>query len=191
MCIPALGAATMFAASLGISAASSLANYVGQRNVAKAQANYQNQVAEQTAKAANNAYIEQAAATNIRTAQQQQVASQELQGLQRDRLQAQGTAVASSQSAGLSFENLMRDYYREEARQRDNIRTQLQWDMDEAQRQMLGFQAQAQDRANGAQTYMVNSPSLLGTGLQIAGSAFDSYSRYTTKDPTTGKYVFG
>lgn len=190
MCF-ALAPAAMFAASLGISAASSLASYVGQRNVAKAQASYQNQVAEQTAKAANNAYIEQAAATNIRTAQQQQVASQELQGLQRDRLQAQGTAVASSQSAGLSFENLMRDYYREEARQRDNIRTQLQWDTNEAQRQMLGFQAQAQDRANGAQTYMVNSPSLLGTGLQIAGSAFDAYSRYTTKDPTTGKYVFG
>lgn len=203
MCVAAGGltAAQMFWTSLAVTAASTAFNYAGQQQQAEAQAKYQRQLAEQqneyilqNAEAANAAYIEESAAQTIKMGQQQEAASEELQDLQRERLQAQGTAVATSEAAGLSYNLLMRDYLREEARYRNNVRRQLEWDWQEGSRLIAGYRSKAIDRANSVQPYTpspVSSPSLLGAGLQIAGGAFDAYGKYTTKDPNTGKRTFG
>lgn len=190
MCMPALAltAGQAFAASLAAGAVTSAVSYVGQRSTANAQAKYQSTVQEQqndyierNALAARTAYIEEAAATNIRMGQQQEAASEELQQLSRERLAAQGTAKATSESAGLSFDGLMRDFFREEGKYRNNVRRQLEWDMDEGARQISGLRAKAQGRSNSVTPYTpqpVSSPSLLGAFSDVAGTAIDAFTRY-------------
>lgn len=199
MCMPAvaLTAGQAFAASLAAGAVTSAVSYVGQRSTAKAQADYQTQLQEQqndyierNAVAARAAYIEEAAATNIRMGQQQEAASEELQQLSRDRLAAQGTAKATSESAGLSFDGLMRDFFREEGRYRNNVRRQLEWDTEEGARQISGLRAKAQGRSNSVTPYTpqpVSSPSLLGAFSGVAGTAIDAFTRYGD-DHYTNKY---
>lgn len=190
MCMPAvaLTAGQAFAASLAAGAVTSAVSYVGQRSTANAQADYQTQLQEQqndyierNALAARTAYIEEAAATNSRMGQQQEAASEELQQLSRERLNAQGTAKATSESAGLSFDGLMRDFFREEGKYRNNVRRQLEWDMDEGTRQISGLRAKAQGRSNSVTPYTpqpVSSPSLLVAFSDVAGTAIDAFTRY-------------
>lgn len=189
---------TMFAASMGISALSAASGYFGQVQSANAQAEYQAETSAQrdrqiaaNAEAANAAYVEQAAAENIAQAQRSESASLELQDLQRQRIRAEGTARATSESAGLSLEALLADFSREEARYRDSVTRQLKFDADESRRRLQGFEAQAADRARSIQPYTpqpIQQPNTLGAALQVAGAGFDAFNRFSTRDPDTGRY---
>lgn len=204
MCFAAAGmtAAQMFATSLAVSVASTALSYAGQQQQANAQTAYQEQMArqqneyiKQNAEAANTAYIEQAATTNIQLGQKQTAAAQDLQQQGTARLRAQGTATASSESAGLSMDMLMADYERQEATYRDSIHQQLEWDMEQGAREVSGFRAQAQDRINSARPYTpspVSSPSLAGALIGFGGQALDAYRRFGSeeKDPTTKTKTF-
>lgn len=189
---------TAFIASTAISVLTTGIQYVGQMKQASQQAAYEQQRVEQqntymleNAAAARRAAVEQMAAENIRTGQQQEAAAVEVQDMQRERARAQGTARASSEGRGLSVDMLMRDFYREEARSRDRINRQLQFDIEQSARRMTGYQADAQNRINAVQPYTpapVNYPSAFGAGLTMLGSGVGNYFQFASKNPKTGNY---
>lgn len=187
----AVSATTMFWTAMAMSAASAGANYMMQSEQANAQAKYQSRMAEennrammQNAQIANKNYVEQAAASNMQLMQKQEAQSAEMQNLQIERLQKAGTALASSESAGVSFENLMADFYRQEAKYRDAMRHNIEMESVQNDIAVQGFRREAKNRGSSFQRYIpspVNSPSLIGAGLQIGSSTLDNYNRYYGK----------
>jgi hypothetical protein len=187
----AVSATTMFWTAMAMSAASAGANYMMQQEQANAQADYQRAMAEannqamlQNAEIANKTYVEQAAAANIELMQQQEATAEEMQNLQIERLQKAGTAVASSESAGVSFENLMADFYRQEAKYRDAMRHNLEMEAVQNDIQIQGFRREAKNRGSSYQQYIpspVSSPNLLATGLSIGASAVNNQYKYFSK----------
>lgn len=187
----AVSPTAMFLSSLAMSAVSAGANYMMQNEQANAQASYQARMAEESnraaianANAANKNYIEQATAANMQQMQKQDQTAKEMQDLQIERLQKAGTAMASSESAGVSFENLMADFYRQEARYRDAMRQNLEMDAVQNDIAVSGFRREAKNRGSSFQRYIpspVSQPSLIGAGLSIGASALDNYNRYYGK----------
>lgn len=187
----AVSASTMFWSAMAMSAASAGANYMMSSEQAQAQASYQSKMAEennrammQNAQIANQNYVEQATAANMQQVQKQEATSQKMQDLQVERLQKMGTAVASSESAGLSFDNLMADFYRQEAKYRDSMKQNLEMDAVQNDISIQGMRREAKNRGSSFQRYIpspVNNPSLIGAGLSIGASALDNYNRYYGK----------
>jgi hypothetical protein len=192
-------AAQMFWASMAVTAASTATNFYAQSEQANAQADYQSKMAEannaateQNAKMANQEYIDQTTAENIQLMQKQEATSIEMQRIQRERKEAVGTALASSEGAGMSLQFLMDDYYRQEANYKGNLQTQL--DNDKASRDIAvkGYWRTAYNRGQSQQGYIAaptSQPSALGAGLGFAGSALDTYGRYrrdSLKDRKSG-----
>ncbi len=202
MCEPST--TTLFVTSLALSAASAASQYVSQASAASAEADYQNKMAEENvryrdenAKAATAAYIEEAAQENLRLAQTEEAASGELQEISRERVDAVGTAVASSEGAGLAFDMLMADYNRQESGYRENINRQLEFEKQQSKLNIKGYQSKAQGRINSVRPYIrepIKSPSLLGVGLQFGGGALDAYDKYgsdmSKKDKPDYKYGY-
>ncbi|MBG0775820.1 MAG: hypothetical protein H0S85_05225 [Desulfovibrionaceae bacterium] len=184
----AISPTAMFVSSLAMSAASAGANYMMQNEQANAQASYQARMAEESNRAAianaqiaNKNYIEQATAANMQQMQKQDQTAKEMQDLQIERLQKAGTAMASSESAGVSFENLMADFYRQEARYRDAMRQNLEMDAVQNDIAVSGFRREAKNRGSSFQRYIpssVSRPSMIGAGLSIGASALENHSRY-------------
>lgn len=180
MCAPA----AMFAASLAFSALSTGVSYMQQKEQADAQAEYQNQLAEQqnqymieNAKAANSAYFDQAHQQNLQIQQQQEAASEETQTAQTEMLQRIGAATASSENAG----SVVADILRVGARQRDQIKTNLKWEQDQAKMNLKGFRADAQSRIASVRPYVpkpVVGPSPLAAAVSFGKDAFGAYDRY-------------
>lgn len=196
----AMSATAMFWTAMAMSAASAGANYMMQSEQADAQAAYQSRMAEennrammQNAQIANKNYVEQAAASNMELMQKQEAASVEMQNLQIERLQKAGTALASSESAGVSFQNLMADFYRQEAKYRDAMRHNIEMDSVQNDIAIQGFRREAKNRGSSFQRYIpspVSRPSMIGAGLQIGSSAFSHYGKYASKG-NDGKYHLG
>ena len=194
------GPTALAAASLAIGVASSGVQYMGQAQAAASQADYQNRLAiqreeqrQQNAEAAIDAYIKQTEDEGIRVQQQREAAAVEHQDVARRRLEAQGEARASSEAAGMSFDMLMRDFERSELRHRNVLTRQSELDTDESQRRIAGYAA-AQDRINSVTPYTpqpVQSPSILGAGLQMIGTGIDVFNTYTTWNPETNSYDWG
>jgi hypothetical protein len=113
--------------------------------------------------------------------QKQDQTAKEMQDLQIERLQKAGTAMASSESAGVSFENLMADFYRQEARYRDAMRQNLEMDAVQNDIAVSGFRREAKNRGSSFQRYIpssVSRPSMIGAGLSIGASALENHGRY-------------
>ncbi len=177
-------------ASTALSIASAGAGYMQETEQANAQAEYQAKVAaesrraaEQNAKVAEESYHEQAAAQSIQYMQQQEQTAQNVQDLQKERMQKVGTAVASSESAGMSFQNLIADFYRQEANYRNNYNRNMEYNKTAFETNVNGLRRTAKNQSASFQNYIpsnIQGPSLLGTGLSIGGSiaqgAFDYYT---------------
>ncbi|WP_320174097.1 hypothetical protein [Maridesulfovibrio sp.] len=191
MCEP-ISATTAFWSSMAVAAASAGASYMQGQEQANAQAEYQARLAKenqramlQNAEIANKTYVEQAAASNMELMQKQEAASEEVQDLHIEALQKAGTAMASSESAGLSFDSLMADFYRQEARYKDSILHGYEMDSVQNDMQIQGFRREAKNRGTSFQRYTpapVSSPSLLGAGLSIGASALENYHRFYKDD---------
>ena len=187
----AVSPTVMFWSAMAMSAASAGANYMMSSEQAQAQASYQSKMAEennrammQNAQIANQNYVEQATAANMQQVQKQEATSQKMQDLQVERLQKMGTAVASSETAGLSFDNLMADFYRQEAKYRDSMKQNLEMDSVQNDISIQGFRREAKNRGSSFQRYIpspVSRPSMIGAGLSIGASALDNYNRYYGK----------
>lgn len=183
-----LTAAQMFWASMAVTAATTATSMYAQNEQANAQSKYQSEVAaannaaaEQNAKMANQEYINQTTAENIQLMQKEEATSVEMQRIQRERKEAMGTALASSEGAGMSLQFLMDDYMRQEANYKGNLQSQL--DNDKASRDIAvkGYWQTAYNRGKSQQGYIpspVSQPSALAAGLGFAGSALDTYGRF-------------
>ena len=184
-------ASQMFMYSLAIAAASTAANMVAQSEQANAMNSYQSEMADnynktavKNAELANKDYIEQTAAESIALMQKQEAASQEVQRIQRERLEKQGTAVASSEAAGQSLQFLMDDYHRQEALYRDSLKHQLDMDKDAYGISVKGFRDTAKNRGTASGRYIpkpVNFPnvgSMVGAALSIGSKGLGYYDQY-------------
>lgn len=186
MCEPT---SILLAASLAISVASGVAGYMGQDAQAKAQGNYQKDVAKSyNAAALNNAnaaikeQTEKSAAERTNQVQAQAATSQQLMDLKQERMKAQGTALASSQSSGTALDMLMADYNRLEAQKKDVMQEQLRMKGVSSDFAVSGYRDQAEAHINSQQGFVaspVGQPSWALTALGIGGSAFDDYNIYS------------
>jgi hypothetical protein len=173
--------------TLAISAASSAAAYSAQASQAKAQANYQNTVAEQTGQIAQQNYLQQTATAGNQQMQGQLQSGQALQSNQTAGLQANATASLAAAEGGVggnTVGELLQDFKRQEAMAADNIKTNQTFSNDQIQNQELGLQAQAQGRIASSRPGPVNTPSALALGLSIGGSAFSAYNGVLQRNQT-------
>lgn len=179
MCDPISGGLTvgqMMAANIGLSMMSTMMNYAAQQQAASAQAAYINQANN----AAIDSYYRESMAQNLRIQEEQEATSEDLQNLMIERKQKMGEYIASSQSAGLSFSNVLADYMRQEARYRDSAYRNLELKERQSQLNIEGMRAKTNSRINSNMSTALPQPSLFAAGLDIAGSTLSAYTTFST-----------
>lgn len=189
-------------ASLVIGAASSIAQGAAQYQQAQAQAAYQEaqaaeyaRTAELNNQAAVKEYTEQAAAERISQMQEQEAASQQAQDVQKERLQKQGTMMASTNAAGMALDYLMADFEREEASRKDSIRQQYEMNAVGHELNLASFKDKAQNRINSQQNYISQGSTFnsglntLGTMLGIGGAAVGAYEKWDKYQTAKGEDI--
>lgn len=184
MCIPqalgALGGAGMgglFAAELGIGLLQSMLSY----QAAKAQAEASAAAAAATAKSAADSARLQYYQENLRLQQEAEATSKEAQQIAIDRKKALGTAMASSDSAGLSLQHLLADYYNQEGRLRAANEKQLGWAYTQSLYNKREIESQARNRINAARASIQPAPSVFALGVNMAGHTLATYQKYYPK----------
>lgn len=188
MCAPAIAAAPLFAASLAVTAVTGVISYIGQQQQAEAMAE---------AQAANNENLRRAAigdmvqkTNDLNARQQQETASTALriQNQKTAAREAQATAMASSEAAGLSVEQLFADYDRQYLSYADSQMQQLGFTEEQIARQRQSIEAQTKSRINsGWDNSPIQQPSLGAALIGIAAGGLQSYQTFSTIDPDTGK----
>jgi len=184
--------ANMMYTSLAISAITSGTQFMMQNEQASQQASYQNAMsnqyntaAEQNALFANQEFIDQNTAENIALMQKDEASSVEIQRIERERKEAMGTALASSESAGQSLNFLMNDYHRQEANYRNGVKSQNKMDRTQRDIAVKGYRKTAVNRGKSQQGYIaqpVNNPNPLGATLGFAGKTLNAYIDYTDRN---------
>lgn len=183
MCDPVIFAslakstAAMFSGELGIQALQTAVGFAGAQAAAQSSAN----AAAVTQQSAVNAAQLQYYAENLRLKQEGEAASVEAQQVSIDRKKQVGTAMASSAGAGLSLEYLLSDYYNQEGRIRSTLDKQLDWAYDQAKLNKKGHEATSKDRVNAAKASVLPTPSGLAAGVNLAGTALGTYTKYYGK----------
>ncbi len=181
MCEPAsLSLSTMTIASMAMSAATAVASYVGQSQAAKRQGD-----------AAQAAYDSQVTQTRNEMAQQTQAAAEQMSERARQAMietgHLQALAVDSGTNGGGSNDRVTNEANFNAGQ---DIAA-MQANASSAQRQMVsqldGSYAQAVSR-----TASIQQPSLIGTGLQIAGGALNAVNaQQSAKAKATGGNPYG
>ena len=187
MCEPisATAAAVLSGLAIVTSTVTGIVGYAGQQQQANQQAAYQatlvqqrNQQIAENQRLAQQSYLQQANQFNFKQQQEAEKASQAIQTTQVDALQAKARArVAAGESgvSGLSVENLLADFDRQDAVYRDSVRHNLQYSRLQYQEDIKGLRAQAEGRYQEMQPYLpepITRPSFLGTALSIGTNAF-------------------
>jgi hypothetical protein len=197
---------TMAMTALVVSAASSVASGIQAVQQGKAQAAYQNQMAEQyrksheqQSKAAAQEFANQSAAESVQLMQEKEKASIGIQKAQEEALQKAGTMMASTNAAGGTLNYLLNDYTRQEAKAKEDFRTQFDMATEASAFSMEAYRNKAQNRLDSRQdyTYIDASPDYgmigLTTALGIGKAATSAYGNYQTwtnmenKAEATGK----
>jgi hypothetical protein len=168
-----------------------LTGFAGQSQAAQAQQEYQEQlVAQREAQMAQNralalqAYQHKVAQEQMLQRQADASATQALEDSAVQAAQAKATARVSAGEAGVagvSLEQLLADFDRQEALYRHSVQTQRGWELDQSAVNMEGYRQEAQSRIASVAPYVaapVQMPSMLATGLQIGSSAFGAYDNY-------------
>jgi hypothetical protein len=174
-------------AGFAISAASSVAGYMGQVQ----QAEQQNQLYRENAQRANENAKQQYYDTQQRMFQEQAAAAADKADVARDGRDARATAVVAageSGVSGLSVDGLLAEFYGREATYNDRIDQQTEWTMDQYNREMRGVKANAEDRIASVQR--AAKPTFFDAGLRILGGGLDAYSGYKDRQSqkSTGGY---
>lgn len=202
--ISTMTTAQMFWTSMAVTAASTAANFAAQSEQANQQAAYQRKVAEEQARvqaaaqtAANKEFVEQAAAQNIQLDQRATSYAAQAENVQEQREQRVGTALASSENAGLSLDSLMADFYRSEAKYKSALSQQYGMDVIQRDITVQSLHDKAANRAATIPQYIpspVNGPSALGSALQLGAGALTNYYMWSDKvygDPANPSKVTG
>lgn len=190
MCEPlSLTSSALFYTSLAVSAAQGVMQYVGQQNVAEAQQQVAAINQQQREEAAARDLALKSADLNTREAQETEASSLRTfnQNLQARR--AASTAIASSDSAGASFDALLADYDRQAVNLEQAELTQLGFTKEQIERSRQGLQYEYASRAAG-QAVSVSQPSIVGTAAGVIGDGFKAYNTFSTIDPDTGNRTF-
>lgn len=162
-------------ASLAISGAQGIAQY----QAANAQADAQEDYNAQLQKNAEQAYVNDLAALQLQQRQDEKQAKQKIAQNQKQAIQARSrakTAAGEAGVSGLSVDALLGDFERQEAEFKDSVRENLGNRNQQRHQEALAAGTRLQSRQNSVQP--VSRPSLIGTGLQIAGSAVGTLSDY-------------
>lgn len=191
--VTTLSTAQMFWSSMAMTVASTAATYAAQQEQADQTRSYQTRVAEEqnrvlveTANAANKEYVEQSAAQNIQLDQKATGYAQEEQQVQTQREQRVGTALASSENAGLSLDALTADFYRNEGHYKSSLAQQYGFDLTQRDITVQALHDKAQNRTATVPQYIptpVSGPNLLGSALQIGTGAVTNYYNWSDKVP--------
>lgn len=161
----------------------------------------QNQYIEQNREAAMIALSRDRQALVSREREESLAVSLDLEQKRLERLKATG-ALKASGKAGVSYENLMSDFYRQEASYRSIGQQNLGFTRNQLGREGQSLTATAESRINDARPYQpaplqqpdapkpVNRPSGLATLTNIGASALGAYTSYSAVD-SSGRFRLG
>mgnify|MGYP001797083924 CR=1 FL=1 len=187
MCAPMLSASAMFAASLAVSAVTGVVQYVGQQQAAQAQYDAQVTNAENGRNAAIADMIQKSADINSREEQERAAVGLRNMNASEETRRAAATAMATSESAGLSFDALLADYDQQYLSYADAQMQQLGFNVEQLQRNREGIEAEAESRINTIPMQPVTFPGFASTLLGIGGQALGAYDTFSVRDPLTGQ----
>ena len=176
----------MAIASFALSAASQVASFKAQNAQAQAQAEAQNaqiKAWSDSNMSAAKSLADQTHQENVKMQQEQAKATAEKMQLKREAAQAKGTALASSESGGLSEEMLLANIEREQANYTDVIGQNLENAGLQSYWTKQGMVSQAQSRANSTKPTggSVTGGSSASLGLGLIGAGVDTYNTYRVK----------
>lgn len=207
MCIPAIPAALgatlggtasagqLFTTSLLLGGATQGFQYYGQQQQADSAAKFQREQAIatnrqiiDTARRANQSFVDQTKQLNIQQSQRQAQASQQLQEKQKQTRKAQATArVAAGEAgvSGLSVDALLSDYEAQSALFESSIQTNLANSQAALQTDISGLRTQRDQRATSVSPFVgrdIQGPSLLQPLLGFGGDFVSASDRFL-RDP--------
>lgn len=164
-----------------VSVLSAAASYAGQEQQAKNQQKFAKSQAEAGAAAARKDFDLQNQVESSRQLQEAEGASQAVQQVQREAAMAKAsTRVAAGEAgvAGLSVDQLLSEFDQQESAARYNINRNRAFSVDQSQLARQGIAANANQNIGRTRYAPIGRPSLLATGLQVAGSALGGYAKY-------------
>lgn len=178
MCYPVAIAAV----GLLLTAATTVYTVDAQNKSVKAE----NKAREISAESARQSFRDQASNTNLRVQQEQEAAvNAKIENAKRA-AEAVGTARAASGQAGvagLSVDNLLADFYSQEANFRVVTDSNLASSIEQSQRELKGLEAQSKSRENSLRPEPI--PGYLGAGLRIGAESVKTYDTYKKQtDPS-------
>lgn len=145
-------------------------------------ADMQNQMYYQNATNANYAAGEKYAQTQLRLIQEQAKATEDRMILSRERMNAQGTALASSQNGGISEGQVINDIARQAARQKAVVNTNLQYKEQQYMTDVVGIHSENESRINSVSKGQ--EPSFLTAAISGLGTVLGT-------GETMPAYIFG
>lgn len=157
---------------IGLSAATSAAQYVGQSQAASAQSKFQNDQYTKVAEAAAKNYQAGLSDLMIRSAQETASSSRQAEDIQRQGVAAQGALATRSSAAGVSgrtIDILSQEFANIEATNNYAVNQNLGWRKAQIKSEMEALRAGNQSRITSATPGPVQRPSLLAAGLGVAG----------------------
>lgn len=180
-------------AGLALAIMSAAASTYAQKEQADTQKAYQEEQSAEYARVtkinqenANREFVESSTAERIKQMQERASAAEEEQRLQRERLEKQGQALASSETSGMALDALMADFHRSEAQKKSVIQQQLEMSGVGSEITIGGYQDRRDSRMNSQSRYITNSvnqPNYLATALQIGEAGVDYYNKKNPKIP--------
>lgn len=179
MCEPT--SSTMLATSIFMSALSTGATYISQKEAAEDQQDYQDKVREQNNEAAMDAYRFNTNQEQTRRIQEDTTAARETQKANLRVREEAGKAMASSSAAGLSVEQIMGDFLRQEGNFNSSLQQQMDWKSQQSEAEMRGYGAQAKDRIASYNPPPVSQPSAAAALATFGTKAVGAYGKYGGK----------
>lgn len=154
----------------------------------RAQNRINQQAADEGAALASESFKQQANQARLRDAQEAESTAQERFLNSRKAAEARETTRVSSGEAGVagvSVDNLLADYYRQESEYNSGLNRNLEFTQQQTTEDLKGLRAGAIDRAIGSRRPMIQAPSYLAAGLQVGANALGTYDNYKYRTSKT------
>ena len=170
----------MFWWSMAISAAISAVSISAAQRNAQATLDYQKKNQDQVAESAKESQIDQTKQLNLGLIQKQAQSSDEAFSLSKEKMKAVGRAKTASGEAGvagISLDNLIGDFNRQESTYVDSLKYNLEMGEDNLDMNAKGINSQTASRINGARGGLVKRPNIYAEALGIAGNGIQRASQ--------------
>lgn len=178
----------MFWISMAITAVTSAVSINAQQNNARAQLKYNKDVQDRTTDEAKKAQVNDTKALNLELIQKQNASSQNASEINKDKIKAVGRAKTASGEAGvagISLDNLIGDFNRQESTYIDSLKYNLDIDSEAMNAKALGVNARAANRINGARGGIVAKPNMYQAALGIGSDTLQHGRDYRGWGTTT------